>query len=404
LPTHGTTVHLLHTADTHLGYRQYGIIEREKDFYDVFSEIVEIALREHVDAVLHSGDLFDSTRPPPQAFRAAIRSLRLLSEKGIPFIVVAGDHDTPKRSILSPLAVLEDVGVARAIGSHSDEPVKMRIRTRNGIELLIAGVRSQRGVNARQKLLDYFKRLRPEPDTISVLMLHQSIKEAAPDYEVELRELPRGYSYYALGHIHVYREFTLGDSKAVYPGSPEILRVDEAIAQEKRFVILVEVDKKGTHSLQKIPLQKTRPFIYREISYESLDKFKALLAALRDEVKLISIKKKKPLLYLKVKRVPRGTRADLHGLVDMILGNYILDYRLQVETVIETARSTAPTILAEEISLEKLFENYLNDRELAQLALKLIDILSSDPKSHAIREAYSLIAEKFGLEREARLT
>ena len=30
-----------HLSDTHLGYRQYGLIDREKDFYDAFERIVD---------------------------------------------------------------------------------------------------------------------------------------------------------------------------------------------------------------------------------------------------------------------------------------------------------------------------------------------------------------------------
>ena len=30
-----------HLADTHLGYRQFGLLEREKDFYEVFDKIID---------------------------------------------------------------------------------------------------------------------------------------------------------------------------------------------------------------------------------------------------------------------------------------------------------------------------------------------------------------------------
>ncbi len=397
-----STVQLLHTADTHLGYRQYGIIEREKDFYEVFDEIVDVAIREHVNLVVHGGDLFDTTRPPPQAFRAAIRSLRKLNEHGICFVVVAGDHDTPKRSILSPLAVLEDVGLARAIGAYSEKPERIRVRCR-GSEVLVAGVRSQRGAAARQRLLDHFKGLRPDSDRPSILLLHQALREVSPEYEVELRELPRGYAYYALGHIHLYRELTLEDSKVVYPGSPEVLRVDEAVSQRDRYVVLAEVGRARTVSLSRVKLTRVRPFIYKEAAYAGLEALRSQLARIREEAKALAGKNgKKPLVYLKIRRVPRGARTDIHGLVETILGSAILDYRLQIETVIENAGKTLDKPVTS-ISLHELLEAAFGNKELAELAAKLIDVLAVDPKSYAIREAYQLIAEKFGLEREVKL-
>ena len=30
-----------HLADTHLGYRQFGLIEREKYFYELFEKIID---------------------------------------------------------------------------------------------------------------------------------------------------------------------------------------------------------------------------------------------------------------------------------------------------------------------------------------------------------------------------
>jgi DNA repair exonuclease SbcCD nuclease subunit len=54
---------ILHTSDTHLGYAQFDLEEREKDVYDAFSEIVDAAVKDRVDAVVHSGDIFHIPRP-----------------------------------------------------------------------------------------------------------------------------------------------------------------------------------------------------------------------------------------------------------------------------------------------------------------------------------------------------
>ena len=40
---------ILHTSDTHLGYAQFDLEEREKDVYDAFSEIVDAAVKDRVN-------------------------------------------------------------------------------------------------------------------------------------------------------------------------------------------------------------------------------------------------------------------------------------------------------------------------------------------------------------------
>ena len=49
----------IHMADTHLGYRQYGLSERENDFFEVFDQAIEEVVHERPEFVIHSGDLFE---------------------------------------------------------------------------------------------------------------------------------------------------------------------------------------------------------------------------------------------------------------------------------------------------------------------------------------------------------
>ena len=83
----------LHTADWHLGYRQYGMNVREADFMKPLDEIVEIAMREKVDAVVVAGDIFDNARPPASAVQAARSFGTRLSVAGIPVLSIDGNHD-----------------------------------------------------------------------------------------------------------------------------------------------------------------------------------------------------------------------------------------------------------------------------------------------------------------------
>ena len=87
-----------HLADTHLGYRQFGLIEREKDFYEVFEKVIDKIIEEKVDFVIHSGDLFESAKPSPIALLIFQKGLLKLKGAGIPMYAIAGNHDMVMRS------------------------------------------------------------------------------------------------------------------------------------------------------------------------------------------------------------------------------------------------------------------------------------------------------------------
>ncbi len=387
------TLHVLHVADTHLGYRQYGLIERELDLYDVFSEIVEKAIKERVDAVIHSGDLFDSYTPPPQALRAAYRSLRRLKEAGIPFITVLGDHDTPKRRALPPPVLLEEIGVLRCIGLRG--PESARIETRSGV-LSVSGLHNLRGIAARQKLLDALSgpAFRPPREEASVLVLHQTLQEAAPEYDVGLGELPKGFSYYALGHIHLTRIWGLGESKVAYPGSPEALRLDEA-RQRDRYVLLAELAPRRTVSLEKLRLESVRPQLVEEIDYSGIEGAREALHRLREELARLASRGKKPLLHLTVRRVPRQDKPRLHRLAENIVKGVTLAYRMRIDVLEEDLPESLQAPGA--VDIHKMLTELLRDKEAVEVAEKLLDILGQGG-SHALREAEDWLRKKFGIE------
>ena len=84
-----------HISDTHLGqYRSKK--EREDDTYDAFKQAIEISIKDKVDFVIFSGDIFDKAQPPNDAILTMMQQLNLLKENGIESYFVLGDHDQPK--------------------------------------------------------------------------------------------------------------------------------------------------------------------------------------------------------------------------------------------------------------------------------------------------------------------
>jgi DNA repair exonuclease SbcCD nuclease subunit len=84
---------VIHTGDTHLGYRQYHSPERRADFLAAFEAVIEDAIADDVDAVIHAGDLFHDRQPALPDVHGAIEVLRDLREADIPFLAVVGNHE-----------------------------------------------------------------------------------------------------------------------------------------------------------------------------------------------------------------------------------------------------------------------------------------------------------------------
>jgi DNA repair exonuclease SbcCD nuclease subunit len=109
---------VIHTGDTHLGYRQYHRPERRGDFLEGFQQVAADAVEEGVDAVVHAGDLFHDRRPDLGDIMGALSVLRTLDDTGIPFLAVVGNHEA-KRSA-QWLDLFESLGLATRLGA---EPV-----------------------------------------------------------------------------------------------------------------------------------------------------------------------------------------------------------------------------------------------------------------------------------------
>ncbi|MEZ0289703.1 MAG: DNA repair exonuclease [Sulfolobales archaeon] len=263
----------LHISDTHLGHRRWGLPEREKDFYDVFSEIVDIAIRENVEAVLHGGDMFDKPDPPPQTYIKVYEELSRLRDQGIRFYVVAGNHDLPTIIKRSPLEFFERVGLLRLLSL--DTPGSDSFVDRDGVEIEIHGF-SKRCSN------DFFDKrinVKNEKKILRVALVHTlSCEPFLHIYgwsesfcqERGLRKLNSAintsyFKYIALGDLHISWETRIGDSIAVYPGSPEALDRGEAFDRNfmfiDRYVYVVDL-KIDRVEVKKIKLERARPWIY----------------------------------------------------------------------------------------------------------------------------------------------
>ena len=222
---------ILHIADTHIGYSAYhkiapnGINQREMDVYNAFEQFIDYALQKKPDLILHSGDLFDGVRPSNRAISFALNQLLRLSEEEIPFVVISGNHETPK---------LRETGSVFRIFEHLKHVHPIYKGKLEEIEIQNAIIHAIPHCHSNEELKKNIEIAEPKDGYINILMLHAGIigiKEFSytrGDFNEQI--IPAGYllpsfDYIALGHYHKATQVT---ENAWYAGSTEHFSFKEA--------------------------------------------------------------------------------------------------------------------------------------------------------------------------------
>ena len=92
----------LHTADIHLGAKNYGRMDAETglntrllDTQRSFDFMVERALEEDIDLFLFCGDAYHTADPTPTQQKIFAQCLQPIADAGIPIVLIIGNHDHP---------------------------------------------------------------------------------------------------------------------------------------------------------------------------------------------------------------------------------------------------------------------------------------------------------------------
>ena len=265
---------LLHTSDWHIGRQLHGVSLLE-DQAHVLEQIVDIAERESVDAVIIAGDIYDRAIPPTEAVSLLSRTLkRLCVDLGKQVIVIAGNHDSGDR--LGFGSELLGASGLHIIGPLQDDirPVQLE---KNGVAIDIFGlpyagpvtVRHVLGAEvstheqAMSALLENVASARIEHRP-TVLVGHCFV-DGAQECESE-RPLSVGgadrisaslfepFTYVALGHLHG-RQYR-GQEYIRYSGS--ILKYSFSETNHNKSVTLVDIDAAGQVEINHVDLNATR--------------------------------------------------------------------------------------------------------------------------------------------------
>ena len=258
------SIRIAHFSDTHLGYRAFskpdplsGRNQRTIDTERAFERIVTSILANKPDLVIHSGDVFHHSRPSWHAVRHFVKQMRRIEESGIPTIVIAGNHDTPRlRTDGSVYSVLElALPGIRFVADYLDvNEVKLAEHLNLHLHAVPHGA-----LTNDDPVLPLLL-----PGKRNIMISHGVVPGAMPETthgepgEQRLDEalLDTGFDYIALGHYHVHSQ---AKTRAWYAGATERFGFGDFPA--KPGYAMVTLHGEGSlPEIEHIPI-RTRPML-----------------------------------------------------------------------------------------------------------------------------------------------
>jgi DNA repair exonuclease SbcCD nuclease subunit len=259
-----TRLRFVHFSDSHLGYRQYGLKQRLKDWSRATQEIVDYAVKNEVDFVLHSGDLFNSNLVDHTTLIDAIKILNPLKQAGIPFFVIDGNHDRRKGSQSDTANnVLQYLELVDYLSPEGDN-LKNAIRQIGNTNIIGLGYH---GIYLRSKIENFFKQM---PEAPNIILLHAAVEhhvaEGQPDITLsELEMFKSKAAYLALGHAH--NAFQINDW-IFNPGSPEYYRFTD---QDYNRIFYDVVLEDGVAEVSEVEVRSARRMFNLNVELASND-------------------------------------------------------------------------------------------------------------------------------------
>jgi len=217
-------VQILHLTDTHLGARLFvrGAPDgwtRADDHLDAMRRALAPALAQEVDLVVHTGDLFDRSRPPRRVVAQAAALLADVARR-VPVLLIAGNHD--RRGLRPHLPLLTP-------GLHVVDQAERIVVA----GLALAAVPFVADASGWQHLAR--RAVGPGAD---LLLCHQAFDGCrVPGFTFRVgrqrdtigaQHLPNGVRDVACGHIHPRQVLRVGDARVVMPGSTARTAFSEA--------------------------------------------------------------------------------------------------------------------------------------------------------------------------------
>lgn len=275
---------ILHTSDLHIG-KYIGTYDLKEDTEYVLNQVVETAIRERVEVVLISGDVFDRPNPSEEAIKMYVSFLKELLDKNIKVIAISGNHDSGIR-----LSAYKDIlGKGYFVEGEFNSPMrKVSLSDEYGPVnfymlpfftpfIVKSNLKLEKGLENYDLAMDeIIKRENIDTSQRNIILAHQFVagfkfggseedfsysngdeKNVAGVGIISLDKF-QNFDYVALGHIHKPQKISRETIR--YSGSLLKYKTSE-IDGPNKSVVIIDLKEKGNIEVKLDPIKPLHPFV-----------------------------------------------------------------------------------------------------------------------------------------------
>ena len=400
-----------HLADCHVGANRDPVLEKLE--LAAFNKAMETCVQEQVDFVLISGDLFHANLPDMHVANEAVKKMKEVRDAGIPIYVIYGSHDYSPNAT-SIIDVLDSTGLIKKVvkGEVVDGKLRLGVFVDPKTKAKLIGI-SGRKAGLEKNYFEILDREGLEAEQgFKIFAFHSAVSELKPELLAQMESipvslLPKGFDYYASGHVHRRTESGFpGYDRVVFPGTlfagyPRDLE-DTAKGEERGFYIVYFDDIVQDVKFIEVSVCGFEYFEYDVTDKNSVQAKKALLEKLgnievKDKIAVIKIRG--TLSGGKTSEVSSSEIRDLlkdNGALDVIVNRYGLtsqDYTA-VTVMGEDIPAVESRLLRENIGAVKVSVDELKADKGAKLAVELLKILRQEQRVNETKKDYEERVQK----------
>ena len=275
---------ILHTSDLHIG-KYIGTYDLKEDTEYVLNQVVDTAIRERVEVVLISGDVFDRPNPSEEAIKMYVSFLKRLLDKNIKVIAISGNHDSGIR-----LSAYKDIlGNGYFVEGEFNSPMrKVSLNDEYGPVnfymlpfftpfIVKSNLKLEKGLENYDLAMDeIIKRENIDTSQRNIILAHQFVagfkfggseedfsysngdeKNVAGVGIISLDKF-QNFDYVALGHIHKPQKISRETIR--YSGSLLKYKTSEIDGPDKS-VVIIDLKEKGNIEVKLDPIKPLHPFV-----------------------------------------------------------------------------------------------------------------------------------------------